>query len=282
VLIFDPADRGMWDVPIEPIDSPPIATITPDLSAAVTRALGSRADLTRAKKDIDNANVSLKFADNQKLPDVRLNLSYAASGLGGTQVLRNTSTGFPGTIIGPGTITDFGSVLNQLFVHDYPTWTLGVSVTYPLGQSTEEAASARAKLERQQAGDRLKSDESHAVQQVRDAGWKIDMNAKRIATTRVARELADQRLDAERKRFEVGLSTSFFVIQAQRDLAQARANELGAILAYDLALVDFEALQEAGPANQAAPAAPAPLPPAAAPQVPANPRPTTSTDILGF
>ena len=76
------------------------------------------------------------------------------------------------------------------------------------------------------------------------------MNAKRIETTRSARELAEQRLDSERKRFEVGMSTSFLVIQAQRDLAQARNNELGAVLAYDLSLVDFEALQEAGPAGQ--------------------------------
>jgi hydrophobic/amphiphilic exporter-1 (mainly G- bacteria), HAE1 family len=284
VLIFDPSDRAAWSVPIEPIDSPPIATITPDLDAAVTRALDSRADLSRAKKDIDNAGVSVRFADNQKLPDVRFNLSYAASGLGGTQILRNTSAGFPGTIVGPGSITDFGSVINQLFAHDYPTWTVGVSVTYPLGQSTEEAAFARAKLERQQAEDRLKSGESRAIQQVRDAGWKIDMNAKRIATTRAARDLADQRLDAERKRFEVGLSTSFFVIQAQRDLAQAKANELAAILAYDLALVDFEALQEAGPAGQSgAPAAPTPAPatqPTAAAAT--TVRPATTTSVLGF
>ena len=285
VLIADPSDRAMWDVPIEPIDSPPIATITPDLSAAVARALDSRADLTRAKKDIDNAKVAVKFADNQKLPDVRVNLNYAASGLGGTQVLRNTSAGFPGTVVGPGTITDFGSVLNQLFAHDYPTWTVGVSVTYPLGQSSEEAAYARAKLERQQAEDRLKSSESRAIQQVRDAGWKIDMNAKRIATTRAARELADQRLDAERKRFDVGLSTSFFVIQAQRDLAQAKANELGAILAYDLALVDFEALQEAGPAGSAAPGASPQQAPTAAPAAPpaaTTARPAAATSILGF
>ena len=47
----------------------------------------------------------------------------------------------------------------------------------------------------------------------------------------------------------MGLSTSFLVIQAQRDLAQAKVNELSAVLAYDLALVDFEALQEAGPAG---------------------------------
>src|SRR5207302_9685757 len=89
-----------------------------------------------------------------------------------------------------------------------------------------------------------------ALQQVRDAAWKIGMNAKRIETTRAARELAEQRLDAERKRYEVGMSTSFLVIQAQRDLAQTKNNELGAVLAYDLSLVDFDALQEAGPAGQ--------------------------------
>jgi len=248
LLIFDPTDRGIWNVGIEPIDSPPVARVAFDMDAAVTNALGSRADLARARKDIDNAQVGLKGALNQKLPDVRLNASYAASGLGGTQVLR--AGGFPGTVVGPGPITDFGSVLNQLFAHDYPTWAVGVSVSYPIGQSSEEASYARAKLERTQAGERLKSSEARAIQQVRDAGWKIDMNGKRIETTRAASNLAEQRLDAERKRFEVGLSTSFLVIQAQRDLAQAKANELSAVLAYDLALVDFEALQEAGPAGQ--------------------------------
>ena len=89
------------------------------------------------------------------------------------------------------------------------------------------------------------------------------MNAKRIETTRAARELAEQRLDAERKRFEVGMSTSFLVIQAQRDLAQAKTNELAAVLAYDLALVDFEALQEAGPPDRRALLAGAPQAPVA-------------------
>ena len=110
------------------------------------------------------------------------------------------------------------------------------------------------------AEERLKSAEARAILQVRDAAWKIEMNAKRIETTRAARELAEQRLDAERKRYEVGMSTSFLVIQAQRDLAQTKNNELGAVLAYDLSLVDFDALQEAGPAGQS----PAPASAAAA------------------
>ena len=249
MLVFDTTKRENWNVAIEPVDSPPLATPAVDVDAAVTRALADRADLVRARREIDNSDVAVKFAGNQKLPDVRLNASYQASGLGGTQVLR--TGGFPGTIVGPGAVTDFGTVVNQLFAHDYPTWAVGVSISYPIGESADQANYARARLERSQSAERLKSAEARAIQQIRDAAWKIEMNAKRIETTRTTRELAEQRLDAERKRFDVGMSTSFLVIQAQRDLAQAKTNELSAVLAYDLSLVDFDALQDAGPAGTA-------------------------------
>jgi len=204
-----------------------------------------------------------------------LNVNYQASGLGGTEVLR--SGGFPGTIIGSGAVTDFGSVLSQLFGRDFPTWTIGVSVSYPIGQSIEQANFARSRLEHAQSEERLKSAQARVVQQIRDASWQIDMNAKRIDTTRAARALAEQRLDTEQKRFEVGLSTNFLVIQAQRDLAQAQTAELSAVLAYDLALVNFDALQEAGPAGAATPAAAAP----AAPVVPAATSPATTRTATG-
>jgi HAE1 family hydrophobic/amphiphilic exporter-1 len=263
LLIFDTSVRENWNINLDTVDSPPVGTTVVDVEAAVTRALAERADLLRARKDIDNAQTAATFAANQKLPDVRLNANYQASGLGGTQVLR--TGGFPGTIVGPGDITSFGSVLGQLFGNNYPTWAVGVSVSYPIGGSTEQANDARAKLERAQSEERLKSAQARAIQQVRDAAWKIEMNAKRIQTTRAARELAEQRLDAERKRFEVGMSTSFLVIQAQRDLAQAKTNELGAVLAYGLSLVDFDALQEAGPsATSGASTATAPAAPVAA------------------
>jgi outer membrane protein TolC len=244
-LIFDTSDRSVWNVKIAPADPPLRGLSPPDLEAAVTNALGQRTDLARARKDIENAGVNVRFTNNQRLPDVRVNASYLSNALGGTQVLR--TGGFPGTILGAGPSTDFASVLNQLLTGQYSTWAVGVNVSYPIGKATEEANHARARLEHAQSQERLKSDESRAVQQVRDAWWKIDMNAKRIETARAARELADERLDSERKRLDVGISTSFLVIQAQRDLAQARTNELAATLAYNLALVDFEALQQAGP-----------------------------------
>ena len=179
---------------------------------------------------------------------MRVNASYLASGLGGTEVLR--TGGFPGVIAGPGGVTRFGTVLDQLVANDYPTWSVGVSVSYPIGRSTDEANLAKNRLERAQAAERVKSAEARVVQQVRNVAWRIDMNAKRIEVARAARQLADERLDTERKRFDVGLSTSFLVIQAQRDLAQAKQTELAAVLGYDLALVEFEAIQQAAPDNR--------------------------------
>jgi outer membrane protein len=282
LLILDTTQRDSWTVSLDAIDSPPVGLPAPDVDQAVATALRERADLERARKDIDISETSVKFAGNQRLPDVRLNASYQASGLGGTQVIR-TGT-FPGTIVGGGAITDFGSVLNQLFGRDYPTWNVGVSVSYPIGQSTDEANHARARLEKTQAEERLKSAAARVIQQVRDAGWKIDMNARRIQTTRAARELAEQRLDAEQKRLDVGLSTNFLVIQAQRDLAQAKTNELSAVLAYDLALVDFDTVQRAAPAGSSQPTATtsAQATPPAATTTPQPGRGTATTAISGI
>ncbi len=73
---------------------------------------------------------------------------------------------------------------------------------------------------------------------------RLEQNRQRIETTKLARELAEQRLDAEQRRFEVGMSTSFLVIQAQRDLAIARNSELQALLDYQLAVIAFETAQQ--------------------------------------
>jgi outer membrane protein TolC len=256
MLIFDAARRDVWNVAIEPVDTPVLGAAAIDLEAAVTNALRDRADLARARKDVENAATTLRLTGSQTLPDVRVNGSYQASGLGGTEVLR--TGGFPGTIVGPGQVVGFGTILDQLFRSDYPTWAVGLSVSYPIGQSAEEANQARSRLEARQAEQRVRSTEARVIQQVRDAAWKVQMNARRVESARAVRDLAEQRRDVEQKRFDVGMSTSFLVIQAQRDLAQATQNELAAVLAYDLSLVDFEALQQAGPAGQGAGASPAP------------------------
>jgi outer membrane protein TolC len=232
-----------WTLRIEPADRVPTIGALPDVEAAVRRALAERTDLIEARKVIQNTETNISLSRNDTLPDLRVQASYLADGAGGTRVIREG--GFPGTIVGSQD-TSFGSVLGQLFTSDFPTWTLGLSLSYPLGKSTAEANLARSRVERDQATALLRSLEVNAARQVRDAAWRVEQNQQRIETTRLGRELAEQRLDAEQKRFEVGMSTSFLVIQAQRDLAIARNNELQALLDYQLAVVSFEASQQSG------------------------------------
>jgi Skp family chaperone for outer membrane proteins len=81
--------------------------------------------------------------------------------------------------------------------------------------------------------------------QIRDYARQVQTNAKRVDATRASRTLAERRLEAEEKKFQAGMTTSFLVFQAQRDLNQARNNELQALLDYNKSVVDYEAAQEA-------------------------------------
>ena len=245
-IAVDPKRDDYWALRLEPTDVTPAVGPPPDVDAAVRRALSERTDLLRARKEIQNAETGIALSRSQSLPDLRAAAEYLTNGAGGTRLVRTGD--FPGTIVGS-QLTSFGSVLGQVLTADYPTWTLGLTFSYPLGKSNAQAALARAKIERDQSNARLRSLELAAVRQIRDAASRLEQNQQRIETTRLGRQLAEQRLDAEQRRFEVGLSTSFLVIQAQRDLAIARNSETQALLDYQLSSVTFETVQQSGTAS---------------------------------
>jgi hydrophobic/amphiphilic exporter-1 (mainly G- bacteria), HAE1 family len=240
-LIIDPSRADYWMIRLEPAERVPVIGPPPDVDAAVRRALGERTDLEQARTEIQITDTTVALSKSQTLPDLRVQANYLGDGAGGTRLIREG--GFPGSVVGS-VDTSFGSVLGQVFSGDYPTWTFGLTFSYPLGNSTAEANLARARLERDQAAARLRSNEVSAVREVRQAALRLEQNRQRIETTRLTRELAEQRLDAEQRRFEVGMSTSFLVIQAQRDLAIARNGELQALLDYQLAVIAFETSQQ--------------------------------------
>ncbi len=242
-LIIDPKRQDFWSVRLDPADRVPPVGAPPDVDAAVRRALAERTDLLRARKEIEISSTGIALAKSQTQPDLRLEANYITDGAGGTRLIR--TGGFPGTIVGS-EVTRYPGVLGQVFTLDYPTWTVGVTFSYPLGRSAAEANLARARIEKDQASARLRSLETTAVREVREAAWRLEQNQQRIETAKLSRELAEQRLDAEQKRFEVGMSTSFLVIQAQRDLAIARNNELQSYLDHQLAVIAFETAQRIG------------------------------------
>ena len=118
-----------------------------------------------------------------------------------------------------------------------------VNVSYPIGTSPADAAYAQAKIQKQQEQTTLANLELEITQAVREAGRQVNTNLSRVEATRKARELAEQRLEADNKRFSVGLATTFELLQSQRDLSRAKQRELRATIDYNQSLVDFEAVQ---------------------------------------
>ena len=241
-LMMDPADTSFWRTRITPTDEPVLGGPLPDIDAAAASDFADRYDLQRAHKDLDNIATSIEFLSDQKLPDVRLETSYRGSGLGGTQLVRTGP--FPGAITG--TLNrSYGDVLGQMFGRNYPTWSLGLTVNYSLGRSYEEAALARAQIERRQAAQRIASMQLQIAETLRQAARHVHSTAQRVEAARAGAALSEQRFSTEQRRYEVGLSTSFLVTQAQRDLLQAQVSLLRATLDHQSARVAFEALQEA-------------------------------------
>jgi outer membrane protein TolC len=240
-LIMSPADSAFWATRLEAVDEPPAGGPPPDVEAAVRAALSGRLDVQQARKNVETADANIRYFDNQRLIDLRLEGSYYPTGLGGTRLQRDD---FLGPVTGR-EVTSFPSVLGQVLTSDFPAWSLGLTLSYPLGRSYDEARLARAEIERRQAQVRVTSLELRAVEQVRIAARALESTAERIQATRAGADLAQQRLTAEQRRFEVGLSTSFLVTQAQRDLVQAQVAQLQATLDYQAALVAFETFQEA-------------------------------------
>ncbi len=240
-IVFDPTTPGFWSMDLEPTDKPALNPRPIDVDAAIRAALDKRTDLAQARKSLEATDISIRYYRNQIRPDVNVQAGYGIMGQGGKAVNYDP---FSGTF-GPTFTTSYGSVLHTMFANDFPSWSVGVTVAYPVGKSSADIGLAQARLQQTQTKLQIRSGELQVASQVREMARQVNTNLKRVDATRASRELAEKRLEAEQKKFAAGMSTSFFVFQAQRDLADARNTELRAMLDYNQSLVDFETVQEA-------------------------------------
>ena len=241
-LIVSGTDDPLWRATITPIDRPEFRPEPLDVEGAVQRAFATRTDLEQARRTIDSNDVTIKFLSNQTLPAVDLVANWGAQGLGGTAFIREGGLGSPviGTIPG-----GYNNAWNTLTDRRFPNWNVQLNMSYPLGGSSQDANYARARVQRNQSAAQLRALELQVATDVTNAALQVDSGLKRYEAAVVARDLAQTRLSAEQSRFEVGLSTNFFVVQAQRDLATSQNAELRALLDYRRALVDYARVQEA-------------------------------------
>ncbi len=213
-----------------------------DVEAAVRRALNDRTDVAIVKKTIETNDVTLRYLQDQLLPQADLVGLYGISGLGGTQ-FQTSGTGLTRTITGtiPG---GYGDALSTLLGNNYPRWQVGVNLSYPLGLSSQEASVARARVQLSQVQAQVKQVELQVATDVTNAAINVQNSVEAVQAAQAARELTQKKLDAEQSKFEVGMSTNYFVVQAQRDLATAQNSELQAVLNYRKAIVEFERNQQ--------------------------------------
>jgi outer membrane protein TolC len=246
-LIVSGTEDPLWTASINPVDRPPTTPEPIDVEAAVTRALSQRTDMLQSQNSLRISDINLRNQVDLTRPQLNLVATYGLSGLGGPFLQRTGAvdpiTGGPVSSVIPSGYVD---ALRNLTGFDAPTWTVGLNFAYPIGTSAQEANVARSRLSLDQTRANVKALELQIATDVTNAALTVQSSLESVQASAVARELSLKRVEAAQSKFEVGMATNFEVVQAQRDYADARNNELRAILNYRKALVNFETVQAVG------------------------------------
>jgi len=241
-LISNETDPGLVMARLdltEPVRQPENEKLLP-LDQAIQLALENRAETKQAGYDIENQNINVAYTKNQLLPVLDISGSYTQTGLGGTQTQRSTvALGQTPTVVQviPGGV---GDVFSQLFGFRFTGYSAGFTLRIPIGNRAARADYERAVNEQQLSVMRKGATGQKIALEVRNAYTQVQMQAARVAAARTAHDLAVRRLDAEQKKFELGTSTVRFVLEEQRNLAQAETDDIQALVNYTKSLVEYD------------------------------------------
>jgi outer membrane protein TolC len=219
---------------INPVEEPSFEQVDITLEQALTTALQKRPDLESARLGIQNYEVNMSYAKNQLLPGLNLNASYWSPGVSGNQLVYDPENPW-GPPIGeiPGGRED---AFKDVFGFKYKNWSFGITLDLPFNTIVSRAALAQARVDLEQAQLQIKEQEQQIYTDLKIAVRAVETNFKRIQALKIARELAQKQLEAEEEKLKVGLTTNYFVLQYQRDLATARSQEIRAIIDYILSV----------------------------------------------
>jgi outer membrane protein TolC len=213
--LLNPSEEELrQDMRLVPVDQP-VKTLEPiSLQEAIDVAMVRRPEILQATKNIETSELNQKYAKNQLLPNLAFQGTGGLAGLG----------------------KDVGDMLNRNVGGDFYNYGAGLVLSYPLGNRSAISQYNKRQLENRNAQASLQSVRQQVIVLVREAVRRVQTDFKRIETTRSARIMSEKQLQAEQERLNVGLSTTRFVLDFQRDLATARGNELRATVDYNKSL----------------------------------------------
>ena len=233
-------------IPTDVISVPETEPVVP-VQDLIAKALANRPEVPQSKLSIESTRIGLKGDRSQMLPALDVILNLTNNGLAGQVNPLNPSFG-PGcqnSPFGCGTPVQYyiggpADVLRQEFARNFPSYSLQAQLSIPLRNRSAQAdyildalTLRTQELQHQRLVNSIGVDVRNALIAVQQAGASYHAAVQ-------ARVLQEQTLDAEQKKYTLGASTIFLVIQSQRDLAQARSNEVTAISAYAKSKVQLD------------------------------------------
>lgn len=226
-------EAKLQDVLISPTDQFRVPDKDPDdnLEDLVSQAFGARPDLAQAKIQLENSEISLKGSRSALLPSIDLVASARNNGLAGTPNSTTLST-LPPTVPNPFLVGGYGDALSQVFSRNFPDYGVAVQMSIPILNRAARADVIRDQLQVRQQEIRLKQLEKQVRLEIHNALIAVEEARASYESAKQERILQEQTLDAEKEKLVVGASTTFLVIQYQRDLAQAKSSEATAQSSY--------------------------------------------------
>jgi len=232
---LDPNIRSLALVLTEPIAIPP-ATL-PDRETAIRKAIESRPDHLAAAAALDVDDLSIRTATDALRPALSLTGSYTSQGVGG--IFNQISNPFGGdtvvTHIGGG----FGDALSQLFGFGFPVYSFGLRLALPIRDRAAAANLSDAQIHKRQDALQLRKLEQNLRLQVLNAIDDLEAVRASMEQAEIAREFAEKRFAAEQKKYELGVTQLFFVLDAQTQLNQAENDVLRQNITYRRSLINL-------------------------------------------
>lgn len=226
-------DKDNWNDEINITDEPVVEKI--DIEENIFElALSKRKEIINLSWQKQLAEFSLKEAKNNLLPDLNFIASYGYSGIGGTYIVRDSS----GNIIEmiPGGWSD---ALEQIKNMDYPSWSVAFSFKYPLGNRTLKENLKNAEISYELLNLQTEQMKEVIFAEIREALRNLNSTEKSLEAAKISKILAEKNLEAERKRYENGLSTNYQLLLVQKDLSEAKSREIYAKIAYKKAQINY-------------------------------------------
>lgn len=231
----DPVLESMPVIPTDQMQTVAIEAEQP-IQDLITEAQHSRTDLAESDIDLVNRQISRRAARNALLPSLSLVASYTGTGLAGPlNPIYNLPGGNSSEVP-----TDFGGALLNAFNNSSPDYYVGLNLNIPIRNRVAKADQYRSELEYRQAELRMEQLKKQVRIEVRNAQYALTQTGARVDAAKKARDLAQRTFDITKKEQELGAGSSYQTLSAQRDLALAELDLVGAMTTYEKAKVELD------------------------------------------